>query len=34
MIVGTGFFRAKANSLIGLGQALCERYGGEVPRPP
>jgi endonuclease-3 len=31
MIVSTGFFRAKANSLIGLGQALCERYGGEVP---
>jgi endonuclease-3 len=26
-----GFFRAKANSLIGLGQALVERYGGEVP---
>ncbi|MFL6238814.1 MAG: endonuclease III [Actinomycetes bacterium] len=31
MIVSTGFFRAKTNSLIGLGQALCERYGGEVP---
>ena len=31
MIVSTGFFRAKANSLIGLGQALCDRYGGEVP---
>jgi endonuclease-3 len=31
MIVSTGFFRAKANSLIGLGHALCERYGGEVP---
>ena len=27
----TGFYRAKANSLIGLGQALCDRYGGEVP---
>ncbi|MFL6137727.1 MAG: endonuclease III [Frankiaceae bacterium] len=27
----TGFFRAKTNSLILLGQALCERYGGEVP---
>jgi endonuclease-3 len=27
----TGFFRAKANSLIGLGAALVERYGGEVP---
>lgn len=28
----TGFFRAKTNSLIGLGQALCERFDGEVPR--
>jgi endonuclease-3 len=31
IIQSTGFFRAKANSLIGLGQALCERYSGEVP---
>ena len=31
IIQSTGFFRAKANSVIGLGQALCERYGGEVP---
>jgi endonuclease-3 len=31
MIQSTGFFRAKANSLIGLGQALCDRFGGEVP---
>ena len=31
MLQPTGFFRAKANSLIGLGQALCERFGGEVP---
>ncbi len=31
LIQPTGFFRAKANSLIGLGQALCERYAGEVP---
>jgi endonuclease III len=31
IIQATGFFRAKTNSLIGLGQALCERYGGEVP---
>jgi endonuclease-3 len=30
-ITSTGFFRAKTNSLIGLGQALLERYGGEVP---
>jgi len=27
----TGFFRAKANSVIGLGQALVERFDGEVP---
>ena len=27
----TGFFRAKTTSLIGLGQALCDRFGGEVP---
>ncbi|MEU3624341.1 endonuclease III [Amycolatopsis coloradensis] len=27
----TGFFRAKANSVMGLGAALVERYGGEVP---
>lgn len=31
LIRPTGFFRAKAGSLIGLGQALCERYDGEVP---
>jgi endonuclease-3 len=31
IIVSTGFFRAKTTSLIGLGQALCERFGGEVP---
>jgi endonuclease-3 len=31
IIQSTGFFRAKATSLIGLGQALCDRYGGEVP---
>jgi endonuclease-3 len=31
MIASTGFFRAKTNSLIGLGQALVERYAGEVP---
>ncbi|BDZ42557.1 endonuclease III [Paraoerskovia sediminicola] len=28
----TGFFRAKARSVVGLGQALVERYDGEVPR--
>ena len=27
----TGYFRAKANTLIRLGQALCDRFGGEVP---
>src|SRR5690349_9610219 len=32
IIQSTGFYHAKANSLMGLGQALCERYGGEVPR--
>lgn len=31
LIRATGFFRAKTNSLIGLGTALCERFGGEVP---
>ncbi|MFB9322199.1 endonuclease III [Cryptosporangium minutisporangium] len=28
----TGFFRAKTTSLIGLGQALVERFDGELPR--
>ena len=27
-----GFFRAKARSLVGIGAALVERFGGEVPR--
>ena len=31
IISPTGFFRAKTDSLLKLGQALCERYGGEVP---
>jgi endonuclease-3 len=31
MIHSTGFFRAKTNALIGVGQALVERYDGEVP---
>jgi endonuclease-3 len=31
MIQSTGFFRNKTTSLIGLGQALVERHGGEVP---
>lgn len=32
VIQPTGFFRAKTNNLIKLGQALCERHGGEVPK--
>jgi endonuclease III len=31
IIKSTGFFRAKTATLIALGQALCDRYGGEVP---
>ena len=27
----TGFFRQKAATLKGIGQRLCERFGGEVP---
>ncbi|CAN5707097.1 endonuclease III [soil metagenome] len=32
MVRPTGFYRNKANSLIGLGQALVDRFGGEVPK--
>jgi endonuclease III len=32
IIQSTGFFRAKTTSIIGLGEGLCERFGGEVPR--
>jgi endonuclease-3 len=32
MIRGSGFFRAKAGTLISLGQQLTERFGGELPR--
>jgi endonuclease III len=32
ILMPTGFYRNKTSSLIGLGQALCERYDGEVPR--
>jgi endonuclease III len=32
LIRPTGFYRNKANSLIGLGQALVDKFGGEVPR--
>lgn len=31
IIQSTGFYHNKATSLIGLGQALCDRFGGEVP---
>jgi len=31
LIQPTGYFRAKANTLIALGQALCDRFGGQVP---
>ncbi len=27
----TGFFRNKTTSIIGLGTALCDRFGGQVP---
>ena len=32
IIMTTGFFRAKTTAIISLGQALCDRFGGEVPR--
>jgi len=32
MIRRTGFFRAKAKSLLGASRAIVERHGGEVPR--
>jgi endonuclease-3 len=31
MIQSSGFFRAKTKSIMGMAQAVCERYGGEVP---
>lgn len=31
IIQSTGFFRAKTQSIIGLSQAIVERFGGEVP---
>lgn len=31
LIHATGFFRAKSKSLIGMGRALCQNFGGEVP---
>jgi endonuclease-3 len=32
LIHSTGFFRAKARSLMGLGRELAERFDGEVPQ--
>ncbi|MFZ1615035.1 MAG: endonuclease III [Holophaga sp.] len=34
LIHATGFFRNKARNLIGLGQALIARHGGQVPSDP
>jgi endonuclease-3 len=31
IVASTGFFRQKTASVMGMAQALCERYGGEVP---
>ena len=31
LIQTTGYYRAKARTLIALGAALCDRFGGEVP---
>ena len=31
-IHSTGFFRAKARSIVGMAQALVDQHGGEVPR--
>lgn len=31
-IHSTGFFKAKARALMGMGRALAERHGGKVPR--
>ena len=31
IIRSTGFFRAKTNNIITLGQELCERFDGQVP---
>ncbi len=31
LVASTGFFRAKSRSLIGMANALVERYGGQVP---
>ena len=31
LIAPTGFFRQKTTTLIGIGQQLCDRFGGQVP---
>jgi endonuclease-3 len=31
LLYPTGFFRAKADHLLGLAAVLCERFGGDVP---
>jgi endonuclease III len=31
IISSTGFFRSKANSLLGMAARVCEVYGGEIP---
>jgi endonuclease-3 len=31
IIISTGFFRAKTTSIIGMAQALCDKFGGDVP---
>jgi len=32
LVRSTGFFRSKSKSLVGMARALCDRFGGEVPR--
>jgi endonuclease-3 len=31
IIMSTGFFRAKANSILGMAAKVCDEFGGEVP---
>ena len=31
LVKPTGFFRNKTSSIMGMAQAVCERYGGEIP---
>jgi endonuclease III len=32
LIRPTGYYHAKARTLVAVGQALCDRFGGQVPR--